>query len=495
MPRMWSRVTRARRAVLLLSALALLGAAPAGCGGGSGRSGELPRHVVLVTVDTLRADHVGIWGYPRSTTGVRWKPGQSALSIDHLAAQGVVLSRAFAPRGQTLPSIATLMTGRNPLETCALDNRDGLPRSATTLAEVLRSEGWRTAAFSANPVLQPGSGVEQGFEVYGDFGMRKAEDRDALVVGEALRWMRSLRRDEPVFLWLHLIGPHLPYDPAPLGDEEFAGLFTDPGYRGEADGSRAFLDAAYASGADLSDEDVAQVVALYDAEVARIDAVLERFFQEWATPHEAGGSGRWNETLIVFASDHGEELAQRHGYWAHSKSVYSSVLHVPLFFRHPRSLTGQRVFGDLVQLEDVMPTLLDWLRIEGPGGISGRSLLPLFDEEGLSEQAAFGVWRDRIFTVRTSRWRLVWNPDRAVPDDPPAGPYVIPELELFDVLADPLELIDVAEDHPEVVERLLAEIEAWRLRSDVCGEEPVPLAPERREALEHTGYIGEEEGS
>lgn len=317
-------------------------------------------------------------------------------------------------------------------------------------------------------------------------------DRDHAILRAASQWIRERRAagDQHLFTWVHLMGPHLPYDPQPFQNVPYARLFADPAYAGTIDGSREVLDAAYAEGRELSPADVARVVALYDGEIARVNALISLFVLGYADR----GSGRdhLEDTLVVFAGDHGEELHQRHGYWGHSKSVYSSVLHVPLFFRHPGSLTGKRVFGEVVGLEDVAPTVLDWFDVALDQRVSGRSLLPLVDGEAFESRPAFGHWRDRIFTVRTKRWRLVLNPDGVTPEEEPPGPYPVPRLALYDLEEDPRELFDVSDRHPEVVEELRRELDAWLARLEDPPGDRVPLSDERRRALADLGYAGDD---
>jgi hypothetical protein len=461
------------------------------------RAGTPPRHVVLVTVDTLRADRMSAWRHPRATTdlaGVLEATGEhppTRPSLDRLAAEGVAFASAFAPRGMTFPSLATLFTGRPPLEHGAIDNRDRLCGDVATLAATLAGAGFATAGFVTNPLLARGSGIERGFDHYDDRHVDRAVDRDLLAVSAASEWLleQDLVAGPRLFLWLHLMGPHMPYEPLPLEDVDYATLFVDPAYDGPADGSREFLDEAYRSGRELTAADVEHVRAIYDGEIARIDHLVSLFAEVLSGALPAQPVDVLGQSIFAFAADHGEELAQRHGYWAHSKSVYASVLHVPLFLRHPASLTGRRVMGEAVELQDVMPTLLDWLEVPSPPGVAGRSLLPLVDGGPFPSRDAFGTWRDRVFTVRSDRWRLVWNPDGVEPDDPPAGPYPIPELQLFDVEADPLELRDVAAEHAAVVEDLRGRITAWREGLDRACAPGGELSPERRAALEDVGYL------
>jgi arylsulfatase A-like enzyme len=479
------------------------------------RPGTPPKDVLLITVDTLRADHLSAWLYPLPTSALPSSDEDRAagrdLALDDLAAEGVAFARAYAPRGQTFPSTATLLTGATPFEHGAIDNRDVLPERAETLAERLGDAGFATGAFTANRLLVPGSGIEQGFEhffpgdreevaaLHGD----PTVDRDYQVLVQANQWIDAQRAadpDRPLFAWVHLMGPHLPYDPRPIGglEVDYATLFADPDYAGEADGSREFLDAAYAGGRDLTGEDVARVVALYDAEIARVNRLLSLFLYRYGRIDVEGEPRHLDRTLLIFAADHGEELYQRNRYWAHSKSVYSSVLHVPLFFRHPPSLTGRRVMGEPVTLADVAPTVYDWFDLEPPAVGSGRSLLPLVDshvERPFESRPAHGHWRDRIFTLTDGRWRLVWNPDGVEPDDPPAGPYPVPELALYDLDRDPLELTDVKAEHPDVTADLLGRLQQWTATQPIDAARRQDLGAERARALRELGYIDDEEAA
>jgi arylsulfatase A-like enzyme len=169
--------------------------------------------------------------------------------------------------------------------------------------------------------------------------------------------------------------------------------------------------------------------------------------------------------------------------------VYDSVLHVPLFLRHPASLTGRRVMGELVELQDLLPTILDWFDLPVPAGVRGRSLLPLIDGDPFESRDAFATWRDRVFTVRTEDWRYVWNPDGIEPTDPPEGPYPIPGRALYDVRRDPLERHDVLEGRADVGEQLEARIRSWRATLVPVCESGREIPPWRRKDLQDLGYL------
>ncbi len=472
-----------------------LAAAALGCAPGE-RPGTPPRHVLLITVDTLRADHLGAWLYQRPTSdqaGLE-EPSRARRSIDRLAGEGVVFSRAFSPRGQTFPALASLFSSRSPIEHGALANRDILSSEIPTLAKSFQAAGFRTGAFTTNRLLVEGSGIEQGFD---HFFHDAGEDRDQLAVGNALQWIlgQDFEAGGGFFAWVHLMGPHMPYEPAELEGVDYTRLFRDPAYEGDANGSREFLDAAYADGRELSADDVAAVVSQYDGEIARVDHLIGLLTEALSGELSEQPRDLLSDTALIFAADHGEELHQRQGYWGHSKSVYDSVLHVPLFMRHPNSLTGRRVLSQIVELQDVMPTLLDWFQLQPVPGTRGRSLLPLVDtyiERDFEGRPAFGLWGDSIATLRNERWRLIWNPQQVEPDDPPAGPYSIAALELYDHQRDPLELRNLAAEEPERVEPLLLELQAWLSSQTTFGGAGGELSDERLEALIQLGYLGEE---
>jgi arylsulfatase A-like enzyme len=486
-----SRIASVRRELLFTGLLLL---AFDSCGR-SGRDPARPRHLILVTVDTLRADHLSSWGYPRRTTAPETAAQRDSIpgfTIDEIAAQGVRFENAFAPRGMTLPSMSTLFTGRPPIETCVLDNRNSLDSSAVTLAELLRQGGFRTAGFSANRLLAPGSGFEQGFD---HFFQDSTDDRDARTVEAAEEWLTSQdpRGGPRLFVWIHLVGPHLPYDPAPIGRTDFAHLYTDPAYRGEADGSRAFLDSAYTNGRALAASEVENAIALYDGEVARVDHLVSRFLSFCSGQDARQPDDLLSDSLFVFAADHGEELHERNRYFGHAKSVFASVLHVPLILRHPASLARGRVVPDLVGLEDLLPTMLEMAGLDAPGSVHGRSIARLLrGSTQLDPRPAFSAWRDRIFSVRRDRWRLVWNPDRIEPEEMPKGPYPVPEIALFDDALDPHETRDVSAEHPEVVRDLQQSVRGWLAGLHPCAKPGQGPTPEKIRAMRDLGYVGDD---
>jgi hypothetical protein len=307
----------------------------------------------------------------------------------------------------------------------------------------------------------PGSGIEQGFASFqSDF----SPARDENMAAAAARCLAEhAARGERVFVWLHLVGPHLPYAPEPLDGVDFRAQTCDPAYRGPADGSRAYADKVHAGELRLEAADRDHMRALYAAEVARVDHVLAKLAPE--------------DCLFVFTADHGEELGERNAYFGHSKSVTSAGLHVPLFLHHPGTIAPGRT-PELFGLEQLQARMLAELGL-------GQRPSP--------RAVQVGLWRDRIFSARDPRWRLVWNPEKLEPQETPPGPYPVPEVALYDELADPLDILDVSAQHPGEVARLKDEIEHWRARQRRwSGVQQAPDAA-RRKAMRDMGYAGEKD--
>lgn len=399
------------------------------------RPGTPPRNVVLITVSALRADHVSAWLYPRPTTsspGV--DPEVRRFSLDGLAGQGVMFAHAFAPSAASAPSLASLHAGSRSL--------DG---EAATLAESFRDAGFRTGAFATGAAAGGGE-LARGFERFEGFG-DDVEDPDYAAVVAATAWLReeALASEAPFLLWLHLSGPRAPYAPRPLGKDDFAARFADPDYAGSADGSLDYLAALRdpASGADGLD--LGHVVALYDAEIARVDQLVRSFAQTLTGRFDVLPRDVLNESVLVFAGDSGAELFQHGRAFEDDASLHDASLHVPVFLRHPASLTGKRVLAPVVELRDLAPTLLDWFGLAPPDGMDGRSLLAVTDsfaERAFEERPALAAAGDAR-AVRTARWRLIRRGGAT---------------QLFDLERDPLERVDVSADHPATVAELEAHL-------------------------------------
>jgi arylsulfatase A-like enzyme len=425
--------------------LALLAAAAAG-GSGCARAAPQPANVVLLCLDTLRADHLGAYGYERDTSP----------TIDALAAESVVFERAIAQASSTLPSHRALFQSRLASHTT---------EDAPVLAEVLARAGFRTAAFTGGGNVSAAFGFARGFEVYD-------EDRGGLPASlpKVEAWLRE-HAGERFFLFLHTYDIHLPYDPPPPFDtmfgEAYAGPVTGPTSRRLLREQRGLDGADRRSAAKLTPADRDRLVALYDGgvrytdgNVAALRALLERL-------------GLDGTTALVLYSDHGEEFLD-HGSWIHSHTVYDELVRVPLIWHAPRLAPG-RVMQQ-VRLVDVAPTLLHMLGVPLPTSFAGRSLAPLLARRSDPARPAVSeMGRNRSLAVWP--WKLVLG----------AG-----APRLFDLSRDPRELRNLAAKEPERVARLSAELaEALgpHASDGVEALDPRRIEPRLRDRLRELGYL------
>ncbi len=401
-------------------------------------------NLVLITLDTTRADHLGCYGYARAKT----------LNIDALAGRGVLFAQALSPAPLTQPSHSSLMTGTYPTyHGVRVNGSTALSQAQTTLAELLAAKGYETGAFIGAFVLDRRWGLNQGFRIYDDqFDLKKYKHLDLAgvqrpadqVVDAALSWLETQKQD-PFFAWIHLYDPHTPYEPP----EPF---LSEYGERGPA--------------------------GLYDGEIAFADSQVGRFVS-WLD-----ANGMDEKTILVVVGDHGESLGS-HGEGTHGYFVYDYALRVPLVVAAPFSeLRAVRVESQ-VSMVDVFPTVLSLLGIDPEMQVQGRSLLPaMFQSEEEQEAYAYGEsmtpslrfgW-SALYCLRSSRYKLI----------------EAPKPELYDLVADPGETTNVYERHPAVAREMTEELE--RLMRETARNAPAPeaadLDKETLESLAALGYIG-----
>ncbi len=431
-----------KRACLLLLALSALAC-----------SRPRPADVLIVTIDTLRADRVGAYGFHRETSPV----------IDGNAAEGVLFETAYAPVGSTTPSHASIFTGRHPLSHGVTANGQSLSEDIPTLPELASAEGWTTAAFVSSQMASSRWGLTRGFgfvdeelDVIGSHGGSAVYRTPASAVDAALSWLEKQPADgPPLLIWLHLFDPHSPYEPP----AEHAALFPV-----EGKGPRAVARAAYA------------------AEVHYSDAELGRFLRRL--------DEREGEPLIVLTSDHGEGLWD-HGWPVHSRHVYEEEVRVPLVLRWRGELQPGRRIQQPAVLADVAPTLASVMRLESRNW-EGLDLSPWLFEDTPPEprrevllmrplDAAERARKDVKgpgLCLRVGELKLFTAPEEG-------------RLELFDVEADRHERRNLASERPQEAAAMAArclQIAADLLRSAPAGEDEI-LSPEDLERLRSLGYL------
>ena len=331
-------------AAAVLAGAALL-AAPLGLGPGCGQTVPYQPHIVLVVCDALRADHLELYGYGRAT----------APRLAAWAADGLVFDRATAASNWTRPSVQSLLNGREPAPDVLLSPEEKLPTDAATLAERLQAAGYETAAVSANPFVSAALGASRGFESFVDLGWKGSErsghwkeDIASSYVLDRVEYLLSSRAKsgKPVFLYVHLMDTHLPYDP-PVTDRGW----VDPAYAGPIDGSREGYRALSTADAEhpLSEADRNQAIALYDGEIARLDEGLDRL-RALVAEHLKD-----RPVVSVVTADHGEAFGEPPlGVYMHGHGLGPELLRVPLVIHgvRPQGRVGARV-----GLVDLAPTL------------------------------------------------------------------------------------------------------------------------------------------
>jgi choline-sulfatase len=401
------------------------------------------RHLVLVTIDTLRADRLGCYGSADVATP----------HLDRVAREGALAAQATAHVPLTRPSHVSLFTGLLPSGHGIRDNvSPGLVPQVPTLASTLKQAGFQTGGFVSSIVLSRQSGLDRGFDQYADQFEADTDDTRFLntiqrrgdeTLGLALAWLQKVPREERLFLWLHLYDPHDPYTPP----EPYAARYAGRPYDGE--------------------------VAWSDELVGRLDAALER-------------QGVKGDTLLIVTSDHGEGLGE-HGENLHGFFVYQATLHVPMLFRGPGIPAGGRL-GVTVQTVDILPTALDLLGVAPTPGakLAGRSLAPgLRGGSTLAELPAYAEslipllhfgWSD-LRVLREGRFKYI----------------AAPRPELFDLRQDPRETRNLAVAEPAKAEAMRAALapylEAERSAAKTA-EAQATVPPDLLEKLGALGYLG-----
>ena len=396
--------------------------------------------VILITIDTLRADRLTCYGYTKGKTA----------NIDSLAADGVLFENVYAQTPITLPSHATILTGTYPMYHKVQDVvgrlRDGVP----TLAETLKQNGYATGAFVGSTVLSARWRLNRGFDVYDDRftvqeGLRQVdfdrlERRAEDVIAPALEWLEASSR-QPFFLWVHLFDPHDPYTPPPPFSEEFR---DRP----------------------------------YDGEIAYVDASLAKLFEKLK------GLGLYDRSLIVLMSDHGESLGE-HQEMHHGYFIYDATLKVPLILKFPGSrFRGARLTNN-VRCVDVAPTILQQLSIPSPPSFQGESLLAMV--AGKRAGVDLPVYSESYYPKIHFNWSPLFG------YQPGDDKYIeAPQSELFNTRTDRQELNNIAQSNQALAGRLKSDLLAFQRRYSAAGSQSDAaqhLDPETVSQLKSLGYV------
>jgi arylsulfatase A-like enzyme len=468
-------------------------------------AGGPPQTVILIQGDTLRKDHLDMYGYGRPT----------GPTLKRLAEEGARFENAITQTSWTKAATPSVHTALYPSTHGVHQIPDRLPSSATTIAEVYRDAGYATVSFASVPFTGAFTNLHQGFETVheAESTAGKAGPRGAKTAREftdrLVDWLDG-HRDIPAFVYLHYFDPHPPYEP----NRPYDTLWADPKgrerYLGEQEALKKFVAEAFLAQRGMATREEMARAGIdpawflqyskdwYDGSIRGMDDEIARLVERLR------GMGQEDRSVIAFFADHGEEFHD-HGRMWHGQGVYGEMIRVPLILWGPgRVPKGTRV-EEPVQLIDVMPTLLDLSGLRVPAGAQGQSLRPLLaGPPGGGVVAAKGGWEKRpviaerqpigrddfpsngeMYAIMDGDWKLIQNVKR---------PADKPEFELFDFYKDPLDQKDVAGQHPDVVARLARALDGFRKTAAAArlkpdSESTKGMSKEQLEQLRALGYV------
>jgi arylsulfatase A-like enzyme len=372
--------------------------------------------IIYYLVDTLRADHLTCYGYPRNVS-----PYIHALSGD-----GVLFHSLYAQASWTAPSAATMFSSLYPADHGLETQDDRISENVEMLAEILARDGYRTKAFVANGFVSASYNFHQGFDSYVEC---PGEEKQGHALGEdiverAAAWLRE-NGQQKFFLYLHTVDPHSPYDPP----EPFRSRF-DRGIQSDVRGDHG--EKSYRKARNLTESDIGHLRDLYDGEIAYTDACFGYLMRVLKA------LGIYRDTTIVLTSDHGEEFWE-HGGWGHGKSLYVEQLHIPMIIKFGRNRGAGTVVKSRTETLDIMPTLLGAAGVEAGSDLAGQDLYSvLFDRSPIGKREIISETNKgphRLFSVLDGRYKYILRKAPAFQE------------ALYDIRTDPLETRNIAGTH------------------------------------------------
>jgi arylsulfatase A-like enzyme len=422
--------------------------------------------VVLITVDTLRADHLGCYGYPK----------QTSANIDRFAAEAMLFENCFSHAPVTSSSFASILSGFLPHETRVFGNWP-LPAEVETLAEIMRRRGYSTVAVVSNYVIRGAAGWSPGFSIYDDTMksvelVRHSPERIAEdATNRATELLKKFHKD-PLFLWVHYQDPHGPYTP-PV---RFGKMFYDPEQKprdlrvNRSLSGRGGIPSYQRLGGN---RDFYYYLSQYDGEIRYWDEHFGRLLEALKT------TGLYDDALIIFSSDHGEDLGQRNYFFSHGENLYNSLMHVPLIVKLGNQLTGRRTH--FVQHLDIVPTVFEFIGVKPDQRLRGCDLLSdkSVSREIFSEMKSPIAREDKLSLIFDG-FKLIYTTQSK-------------QYELFNLNTDHNEEHDLIKDpdYEQQVKDLIRRL--WHIQNEnLLGagivSEPRRLTQEEIEKLRSLGY-------
>ncbi|MCK4751833.1 MAG: sulfatase [Planctomycetes bacterium] len=417
-------------------------------------------NIILISIDTLRADFLGCHGYPRPTSP----------TLDKLASKGVLFEDASSPSPWTLPAHVSLLSGLYPSRHSVKDVQTKISTDIPTLASILSRHGYATAAIVNSLLLDEKFGFGRGFDHYS----RIPETGDAVgcspaIAAEAMDWLLK-NRNQQFFLFLHYYDVHSDYSSLPRYEDQFVGP-----YFGMADGTTNQLLQFRKGHVKLNENDVKHLTDLYAASIRQLDDELEKFFSFLRKRKML------DNTLIVVTSDHGEEFLE-HGGVLHGRTQFQELIHVPLIFQGLNLPRGRRV-EHMVSLVDVFPTVLALAGVGVPSAIDGVDLSPLWRERGFEPPMRFifaeadhNNKKDDIKrAIRQQRYKLHYD-------------ILTDKTQLYDLSEDPGEKVNIISEHGDLSKLLFKRLKDF-MSDEKAGQSREVLAPEEIQKLKALGYL------
>jgi arylsulfatase A-like enzyme len=438
------------------------------------------RNVIIVGIDTLRAENLGFMGYSRPTSPF----------VDELSKRCIIFDCAYTPKARTLPAFTSLFSGKHVINHRVIDNGIVLPEELHLLIEDFREAGFSTIGFPAAPNMSLKYGINKGFDYYADIPDNQLPA--PTILNMVKRFLEGnpkggeasyLGETKPLFLFIHFFDPHTPYTPKP----SILSQFADPSYNGPFDGQLIPTIRDYNNyELELNEEDLKHALDRYDAEIRTLDDYLRELFDLFDK------MGLMDNSIIVFTADHGENLGEHH-HICHGHP-YEQALKIPLMFHFPNDFRAGLRINALVELTDVLPTVMDIINLQATTEIDGMSLLPLMKNPSSPELG-------RRYLLTLGLENKEGKPTYALFD----GTYrLIKDIiwseksVLYNIADDPHENKNIASDNPELVELMesvtvlmAAGLKPPNISDAKIGEEPLmqEMDPETEEMLRSLGYI------
>lgn len=453
--------------------------------------------IFLITVDTLRSDHMPIYGHTRNTT-----PFLSTISSDF-----IVFENAFVPVSKTGPSLVSILTGLHPRSHRVFENGKKVDPGITFVSEVLDEEDYITAGVCGQFNCDRRFGFAQGFSLYEDrFQVRPdgapyfiegrfqpfSEKRAEEVIDESLRLLRRIgRKNNPVFLWMHLMDPHAAYDPPPELSIPYEG--SSKFSSNSIFGQKIPDDYVFYQAKREGTNDYDYYLNKYDDEIRYMDMELGRFFRYLKE------QGLYEKSLIIIASDHGEYMGEKEipvAYFQHGRTISDAEIKVPLLMKLPKNRYGGTGISSPVSVMDIFPTIMDFLNLRGHQS-EGISLLKVISRPWVADPErlmyAFS-FHEQLIGIRKGNRKLQLKHEDTLPiffQRIKKGEKVNVVASLFNLDKDPLERHDIAKSNESLVNNLVQNLFDWiRAPSGLANDIQDPQDVRDKDAMEHLKSLG-----